>query len=498
MLIENATQPESQVQLVPYPGIVNPEHMNQTNCVPVVTDTHGADQQLEALFIEDFLRKATEFQQMEQIESLPIEIRLGTVYIYQNRRQQSEYPRSLAYRHLRADFLRNEERRARLDKHFLITFNKNKGINDVSLFEHELTCAGFRQNPDQQPTYRLYLRHQTKRLILELARKNDDQRFFSVKRLLKYATKYTHIDVVRSKEQSKYPETFEDIFDVRTSLGKALDEEELHINDEYCDFLQIKDLDQCVFETRSTQGQTIYQFNRRLLPYFDFFQIKQTDAYEYSCIDSRFFGVRILVEEQTGYDLHSSSKTTIPCLQTKNVIMARLLGNDVSEEEAHRIWTIGIWLSELATRCINPNLPTNQIYSRCPGALTSSRRAVRWTFALSLRVFVWRLFLFSSTHYELFARAQINEDDKSWSKWKETQKEVLVVYWFETYTDDHTCLWTREPSPPSHQQRWNKSSQSADHNVQWNKNFSSHSLEHMQISTGISREKSSFDERVIG
>jgi hypothetical protein len=377
MLIENATQPESQVQLVPYGGIVNPEHMDQTNCVPMVTETNGADQQLEELFVEDFLRKANEFRQTEQIDGLPIEIRLGTVYTYQNRRQQTQYPTSLVYRHVSADFLRNEERRARQDKRFLITFNKNKGINDISLFEHELTCAGFRQNHDQSLTYRLYLRHQTKRLILELARTNEDRRFFSVKRLLKYATKFTHIDVVKSKEQSKYPETFEDVFDVRTSLGKALDEEELHINDDDCDFLKIRDLDQCVFETRSTQGRLIYQFNRHLLPYFDFFQIKQTNIYEYSCMDSRFFGVRVLVEEQTGYDLHSSAKTTIPCLQTKNVIMARVLANDVSEEEAQRIWVIGMWLSDLATRCINPNLPSNPIYSRCPGAITSARRTVR-------------------------------------------------------------------------------------------------------------------------
>jgi hypothetical protein len=376
MLIENATNPQTQVQLVPYSGIVNPEHMNQVNCVPIVNIDDHENNSLEEIFTEDFLRKSKDFQETEQINSLPIEIRLGTVYTYQNRRQQNQYPNSLNSRRISAYSLRNEERRSRNDKHFLITFNKNKGINDIHMFEHELTCAGFRQTNDQQGTYRLYLRYQTKRLILELTRNTNDQRFFSVKRLLKYSSKYTHIDVVKSKYNSNYPETYDDIYDIRTSIGKA-DEEELHINDDYCNFIQIKDLDQCVFETKSNNNEFIYQFNRSLLPYFDFFQIKQTNIYEYSCMDSRFFGVKILIEHQNGYDLSSSSKTTTPCLQTTNVIMAKLLSFDFTEEEAKRIWTIGIWLSDLATRCTNRDLPPNKILCRRPGQVTSYRRTVR-------------------------------------------------------------------------------------------------------------------------
>jgi len=376
MLIENATNPQTQVQLVPYSGIVNPEHMNQINCVPIVNIDDHENNSLEEIFIEDFLRKSKDFQITEQINSLPIEIRLGTVYTYQNRRQQNQYPNSLNCRRISAHSLRNEERRSRNDKHFLITFNKNKGINDIHMFEYELTCAGFRQTNDQQLTYRLYLRYETKRLILELKRNTNDQRFFSVKRLLKYSSKYTHIDVVKSKNNSNYPETYDDIYDIRTSIGKA-DEEELHINDEYCNFLQIKDLDQCVFETKSNNNEFIYQFNRSLLPYFDFFQIKQTNIYEYSCMDSRFFGVKVLIEHQNGYDLSSSSKTTTPCLQTTNVIMAKLLSFDFTAEEAKRIWTIGIWLSDLATRCTNRDLPPNKILCRRPGQVTSYRRTVR-------------------------------------------------------------------------------------------------------------------------
>ena len=380
MLIENATSNQTQVQLIPYSGIVNPEHMNQLNCVPIVhTNDYDHDEEtdsLEKLFTEDFLDKAKDFQESEQINFVPIEIRLGTVYTYQNRRQQNEYPDSLKYQRISAHSLRNEQRRARYDKHFLITFNKNKGINDLSMFEHELTCAGFRQINDQQITYRLYLRHQTRRLILELKRQTNDPRMFSVKRLLKYSSKYNHIDVVKSKEHSNYPETFDDIYDIRTSIGKA-DEEELHINDEYCNFIQIKDLEQCVFETISQTGEMIYQFNRSLLPYFDFFQIKQTNIYEYSCMDSRFFGVKIFIEHQTGYDLSSSSKTTTPCLQTKNVVMAKLLSADFGEEEeAQRIWTIGNWLSDLAKQSTHRNLPPNKIFCRRPGQFKAPRRTM--------------------------------------------------------------------------------------------------------------------------
>ena len=373
MLIEKANHAATQVQLVPYPGMVNPEHMNQVNCVPMVVIEGNDDCQslyLEELFIEDFLRKSKEFRQTEHINSLPIEIRLGTVYTYQNRRQQNQYPDSLYGRNVSADSLRNEERRARHDKHFLITFNKNKGINDIDMFEYELTCIGFRQTNDYQLTYRLYLRYESKRLILELKREKNDPRYFSVKRLLRYSTKFTHIDVVKSKCNSNYPQTFDDIFDIRTSIGKALDEEELHINDDYCDFLHIKDLENCVFETIAYNGQPVYHFNRKLVPYFDFFQIKQTRTYDYSCMDSRFFGVKILIEQQTGYDLSSMTKTTTPCLQTSDVITAKLLSNDFTEEEAKRIWIIGEWLSDLATRCTNGYLPTNKIFCRQPKRVT--------------------------------------------------------------------------------------------------------------------------------
>lgn len=379
MLIENATNAHAQVLLVPYSGIVNPEHMNQRNCVPMVNiqDSDDPDNYaLENIFVQDFMRKSQDFRDSEQIKSLPVEIRLGTVYTYQNRRQQNQYPNSLYQRSISAQSLRSEERRPRKDKDFLITFNKNKGINNIPMFEYELTCAGFRATNEPQLTYRLYLCYQTKRLILELRRNTNDERFFSVKRLLKYSTKYTHIDVVKSKYHSNYPETFDDIFDIRTSIGKA-DEEELHINDDYCNFLRAKDLDQCVFETISTNGDFVYQFNRGLLPYFDFFQIKQTHVYDYSCMDSRFFGVKVLIEHQTGYDLCSGSKTKTPCVQTKNVVMAKLISFDFTEDEAQRIWTIGTWLSDLATQCTDSNLPANKIVSRQPEQVTSYRRTVR-------------------------------------------------------------------------------------------------------------------------
>ncbi|CAF1039682.1 unnamed protein product [Adineta ricciae] len=380
MLIENATNAQTQVQLVSYSGIVNPEHMYKTNCVPIVNDDDTDDQtneHLQRLFIDDFLRKCNDFQENEQVDYLPVEIRLGTVYTYQNRRQQSQFPNSLDGQRVTAHTLRNEERRPRNDKHFLITFNKNKGINDLPTFEHELTCAGFRQTNDHQLTYRLYLRYQTRRLILELKRNPTDQRFFSTKRLLKYSTKFTHVDVVKSKRNSNYTETFDDIFDIRTSIGKC-DEEELHINDDYCDFLHIKDLEQCVFETKSNSGEYVYQFNRGLLPYFDFFQIKQTNTYDYSCIDSRFFGLRVSIEHQIGYDLTSNSRATIPCLQTTNVIMAKLVSYDFTEAEAKRIWFIGMWLSDLATRCTTRDLPPNKIVCRPPAGQTSIyRRSVR-------------------------------------------------------------------------------------------------------------------------
>ena len=64
MLIENATNGESQVQLVPYFGIVNPEHMNQTNCIPIINKDDYDDNEnenLEKIFIEDFLRKSKRF-----------------------------------------------------------------------------------------------------------------------------------------------------------------------------------------------------------------------------------------------------------------------------------------------------------------------------------------------------------------------------------------------------------------------------------------------------
>lgn len=385
MLIEKASNAHTQVQLVPYSGMVNPEHMNQMNCIPMVMiDENNNDETiqssstyLEEIFLEDFQRKSHEFRQTEQIDLLPIEIRLGTVYTYQNRRQQNQYPNSLYGRNLSADALRKEEQRAKDDKNFLITFNKNKGINDIQMFEYELRCTGFRQTQDYQLNYRLYLRYENKRLILELKREIDDPRYFSVKRLLKYSTKFTHIDVVKSKHNTNYPQTFDDIFDIRTSIGKALDEEELHINDDYCNFLPIKILEYCIFETVTNSGQFIYNFNQNLLPFFDFFQIKQTRTYDYSCMDSRFFGVKISIEQQTGYDLTSSSKTTTPCLQTNNVIMAKLLSNDFTEEEVKRIWFISTWLSDLATKCTNPSLPANKVFCRRPTRITLNRRQVR-------------------------------------------------------------------------------------------------------------------------
>ena len=383
MLIENTHDRRTQVQLLPFMGMVNPEHLNQNNCIPwVIADDHrgtsASKTDLERLFIDDFRRKSNEFYENEQLACLPIEIRLGTVYTYQNRRQQQQYPNSLYDRYVSAESLRHEEHRPHGDKQFLITFNKNKGINDLTRFEHELTCTGFRSMNDQQTTYRLYLRHEGKRLILELKRDAENANYFSVKRLLRYGTKFRHIDLVKSKRHSKYEQTFDDIFDIRTTIGKAMDEEELHINDEYCHFLQIKDLEKCVYEHVSDQKPSTYRFSRHLLPYFDFFQIKQTHIYHYSCIDSRFFGVRILLEEQTGYDLSSgAATTTTPCLQTSNVLMAKLLAQSKSEEEGRRIWNIGKWMSDLATRCTHQALPANQIYSRRPKHITNYRRTVR-------------------------------------------------------------------------------------------------------------------------
>ena len=362
MLIEKVVSAQTQIQFVPYSGIVNPEHMTQTNYVPIVNVDDNDDKEncLEKVFIEDFIRKSKNFREKERINSIPIEIRLGTVYTYQNRRQQNQYPNSLYYRKISAQSLRNEEYRPHQDKYFLITFNKNKGINDIRTFEHELTCAGFRSISEPQWTYRLYLRFQRRRLILELKRNVNDIRWFSVKRLLKYSTKYSHIDVIKSKQNTNYSETFDDIFDIRTLIGKD-EEEELHIHDDYCNFIQIKDLNQCVSEIISNNGNLIYQFNRAFLPYFDYFQIKQTRIYDYSCIDSRFFGVRILIENQIGYDLCSGSKAITPCLQTENVIRAKLLSSDFTGEEAKRILTIGTWLSDLATRCTDRNLPPNKM-----------------------------------------------------------------------------------------------------------------------------------------
>jgi hypothetical protein len=94
-------------------------------------------------------------------------------------------------------------------------------------------------------------------------------------------------------------------------------------------------------------------------------------------MDSRFFGVRILIEQQTGYDLSSNTKTTTPCLQTNNVIMAKLLSHDFTEDEAKRIWTIGAWLSDLATRCTNQCLPTKKIFCRRPRRINTNRQSVR-------------------------------------------------------------------------------------------------------------------------
>ena len=359
MLIEHANHPHDQVQLVPFFGMVNPEHLNGMNCIPIIrTNTNEQTSYLEDVFLEDFLRKCEQFRRFESLSILPIEIRLGTVYTYQNRRQEHRYPRHHHGCHFTVDLLRKEEQRAHHEKHFLITFNKNKGINDLQLFEHQLICTGFRSNPDHQLTYRLYLRDQNKRIILELKRQHEHSRCFAMKRLLKYSTKFTHIDVVKCKSQSKYPRTFEDIFDIRTSIGKALEEEELDLNDELSRFLDRKTFDHCMVENYSDRGQPIYHFHPQLMPFFDFFQIKQTRTFDYSCMDSRFFGLRIVIEHQMGYDFTCNSTASIPCLQTANVIMAKLLSHQCTKDEAKRIWSIGQWLSELATRCTNRTDPS--------------------------------------------------------------------------------------------------------------------------------------------
>ncbi|CAF3114679.1 unnamed protein product [Rotaria socialis] len=381
MLIEKATNPQTLVQLMPYSGIVNPEHVNQMNCIPMVSPDDGENSdhdQLESVYIDDFTKKSQDFQNKEMTNSLPIEIRLGTVYTYQNSEQRTQYPNSLSNRLLSVQSLRNEEHRPRNEKDFFITFNKNKGVNDIEMFENELICAGFRATNDEQTTHRLYLRHHQKRLILELTRDADDPSYFSVKRLLKYSSKYTHIDVVRSKDNSNYSDTYDDIFDIRTSIGKA-EEEELHINDDYCNFIRIKNLNQCVCEKQTQSGQKIYQFNRNLLRYFDFFQIKQTIVYDYACINSRFFGVRVLIEHQIGYDLCTNSRTQTPCLKTNNVVMAKLVSSEFSEAEAKRIWMIGTWLSDLATRCTRSDLPCSKIFCRQPSQTPTCRRVVRST-----------------------------------------------------------------------------------------------------------------------
>ena len=97
---------------------------------------------------------------------------------------------------------------------------------------------------------------------------------------------------------------------------------------------------------------------------FNLLQIKQTNNYDYSCVDSRFFGVQVSVEHQIGYDRCTNSKVTIPCLQTNNVIGAKLLSSYPTEEEAKRILTIGIWLSDLATRCTQRDFSSKNIVDR--------------------------------------------------------------------------------------------------------------------------------------
>ena len=370
MLIEKANDVRTLVQLVPYVGMVNPEHIHHSTYVPLATTDDAAGVPLpdvETLFIEDFLRKSDEFRQHEHIDGLPVEIRLGTIYVYQNRRQQRCHPDALHGRTVGADFLRNEEKRLHDDKQFLITLNKNKGINDIPAFEHHLTCAGFRALDPEQQVHRLYLRYEHRRLILELKQHAGDPTCFSVKRLLRYTWKFRHIDVVKPKDDSHDPETWSDVYDVRTSISRAVDEEELHLNDEYCDFLQAKSLDRCVWRRVARDGHAVYGFNRHVLPYFDFFQIKRSQTYVYSCVNSRFFGVRVILEHQTGYDLNAAkTTTTTPYLQTTNVIMAKLFSLDASEHEARRIWSIGQWLSDLATRCTSNRLPVNEALYRMP------------------------------------------------------------------------------------------------------------------------------------
>ncbi|CAF1647747.1 unnamed protein product, partial [Didymodactylos carnosus] len=212
------------------------------------------------------------------------------------------------------------------DKHFLITFNKNKGINSIEKFENELLNNGFRLNNSIQTTHRLYIKYRNKRFILELV-KNHDNNYYSVHRILKYSTKFSHIDIVKSKTHTQYPSTYDDIYDIRISMGK-IDGEELNLNDNSCNFLHKLDLINCVYETMNKNGS--YVFNRQLTNYFDYFQVKTTRTYDYSCMNSDFFGVKIIIENQQGYDLDINSKTLMahtPYIKTQNVILAKI--NDV-------------------------------------------------------------------------------------------------------------------------------------------------------------------------
>ena len=87
MLIEKAKNVRTLVQFVPYVGMVNPEHVHHNTYVPLATsnDVTGVPvPDAESVFIEGFLRKSDEFRQHEHIDDIPVEIRLGTLYVIRN------------------------------------------------------------------------------------------------------------------------------------------------------------------------------------------------------------------------------------------------------------------------------------------------------------------------------------------------------------------------------------------------------------------------------
>lgn len=137
-------------------------------------------------------------------------------------------------------------------------------------------------------------------------------------------------------------------------------------------------------------GETTYRFATGLRKYFDFFQVKSIICYEYSCIEYRFFGLKVFVEDQRGYDVLSICQTRTPLLETENVLVAKVVLNELNENEAKRIFSMGIFLSDLATRCSTENGIKSPISSQ------NSVKNEKFSFQIKTRrrKFFWSLFVF--------------------------------------------------------------------------------------------------------